>query len=102
MTKLVEVCRPSYSLLANPLHISTQFYKAGTLTTSQWSCWASWSACTQTCGPTGTKRRHRVCVPGTDTSQPITCQGQDQMDQSCGNLPCPGDHCPVGFEFGVG
>ncbi len=35
-------------------------------------------------------------------SADVSCTGSDLEEQICGQLPCPIDHCPNGFEYSVG
>jgi len=67
---------------------------------STWSCWGPWSECSATCGGTGNQMKYRVCIPG-NGSQTVSCPGTDFRLRACGLLPCPPQHCPNGFEFGV-
>ncbi len=46
-----------------------------------------------------------MCIPGSVSSIPqtnVTCSDHDLDEELCGNLPCPKEHCPIGFEFSVG
>lgn len=75
---------------------------AGTVADSEWSCWASWTSCSSTCGGLGTRSRRRSCTPGTDSigSQSVTCAGDAFEQESCGSdLSCPDPHCPDGYQY---
>ena len=78
--------------------------QAGTTTTASWGCWSEWSSCSVSCG-TGTRYRHRVCVPGTDNigSQDVACTGDDQeKEDDCNDFTCHASHCPLGYQYSSG
>ncbi|XP_060592413.1 semaphorin-5A-like [Ruditapes philippinarum] len=56
----------------------------------QWTDWTSWSACTQTCGSTATRSRHRYCSNPPPRFGGRPCVGTSFEDDYCqGHPPCP-------------
>ena len=54
-----------------------------------WSTWADWSACSLTCGSTGTRSRSRYCdLPYQDYAD-HDCFGSNVETQKCNTFNCP-------------
>jgi len=49
---------------------------------NNWTQWTPFTACTATCGFTGTQFRTRVCIGGTG------CPGLNRIEQICNRFPC--------------
>ncbi|XP_073244555.1 SCO-spondin-like isoform X1 [Porites lutea] len=56
----------------------------------RWSLWATWSACSKTCG-TGTKTRKRSCTNPPPQNGGKGCKGIDKQTKSCLLKTCPTD-----------
>ena len=90
---------------SNVFHLETCLKPGETSATPSWSCWSEWSTCSVSCGGSGKRHRHRVCVPGTDNvgSQDVVCAGSDEeIDNACNSFDCHAKHCPPGYQFSSG
>ena len=59
----------------------------------RWSLWATWSACSKTCG-TGTKTRKRSCTNPPPQNGGKGCKGIDKQTKSCLLKACPSKFTP--------
>ena len=59
----------------------------------RWSLWATWSACSKTCG-TGTKTRKRSCTNPPPQNGGKDCKGIDKQTKSCLLKACPSKFTP--------
>ena len=56
-----------------PSGASTWAAQPQTTSSPEWSCWSEWSECSASCGGPGTRKRNRVCVPGTNNVGSQVC-----------------------------
>ena len=56
-----------------PSGASTWAAQPQTTSSPEWSCWSEWSDCSASCGGPGTRKRNRVCVPGTNNVGSQVC-----------------------------
>ena len=72
------------------------FQKVNMFADGTWGAWASWSACSLTCGG-GMQVRTRNCNNPSPYNGGATCEGSQSENQACNSHACPQSKNSFGF-----
>ena len=53
---------------------------------AMWNEWSQWSACSETCGPTGVSERNRTCLHEGSFGGDLCSYDEDQESVSCNTI----------------
>ena len=56
-----------------------------------WDHWHQWLSCDVSCGGGGSRTRHRTCNDPTPMCGGISCIGNSEESEDCGDECCPGN-----------